>query len=49
MKIPGKQIAQIMQDELKEEVLKLKAKGKKLKLVDILIGEAADQVSFVKN
>ncbi|MEO6509044.1 MAG: bifunctional 5,10-methylenetetrahydrofolate dehydrogenase/5,10-methenyltetrahydrofolate cyclohydrolase [Patescibacteria group bacterium] len=48
MKIPGKEIAEQLQDELKLEVSKLSKKGKKLKLVDIVVGDAPDQVSFVK-
>jgi methylenetetrahydrofolate dehydrogenase (NADP+)/methenyltetrahydrofolate cyclohydrolase len=48
MKIPGKLIASELQKELKKEVMKLKKKGKKIKLVDILVGNAPDQVSFVK-
>lgn len=48
MKIPGKLIASELQKELKKEVMKLKKKGVKIKLVDILVGDAPDQVSFVK-
>ncbi len=48
MKLPGKQIAEALQVNLKQEVQILKKKGIPLKLVDILIGEADDQISFVK-
>ena len=48
MKLPGKKIAEVLQTELKLEVSKLTKKGHKPTLVDILIGNADDQISYVK-
>lgn len=45
MKISGKKLADLMKEELKKEVKKLK---KGLKLVTFLIGQSSDQLSFVK-
>lgn len=47
MKIPCKQIARVIETYLKEEVQKLKKKGKYPHLVTILVGESAEQLSFV--
>jgi len=47
MKIPCRDIARVIESNLKEEVLKLKRKGKNLQLVAILVGESAEQLSFV--
>jgi methylenetetrahydrofolate dehydrogenase (NADP+)/methenyltetrahydrofolate cyclohydrolase len=47
MKIPGRSIADAIKHELHEEVLKLKKQNVTPKLVTILIGDSAEQLSFV--
>lgn len=47
MKIPGKDIALVLQKELKAQVSKLKQKGKVPHLVTILVGHSPEQESFV--
>lgn len=47
MKIPCKVIAEDIEASLKKQVLELKEKGKKPHLVDILIGDSSEQLSFV--
>jgi len=48
MEISGKQITQWMKKELLKEVLKLKKRKKLLKVVAFMVGEATEQVSYVK-
>ncbi|NMB83838.1 bifunctional 5,10-methylenetetrahydrofolate dehydrogenase/5,10-methenyltetrahydrofolate cyclohydrolase [Candidatus Roizmanbacteria bacterium] len=48
MEISGKKIAELMQKELRKEVVKLKKKKKNLQLTTFLIGQSTDQLSFVK-
>lgn len=47
MEIPGNKIAGALEKLLKKEVTKLRKK-KPLKLVTILVGSSADQLSYVK-
>ncbi len=47
MQIPGKEIAESIESLLKKEVNSLKKRGKSIKLTTILVGQAADQLSFV--
>ncbi|MBI2641735.1 bifunctional 5,10-methylenetetrahydrofolate dehydrogenase/5,10-methenyltetrahydrofolate cyclohydrolase, partial [Candidatus Roizmanbacteria bacterium] len=48
MELPGKKIALMMQKLLKKEIKRLKKK-KKLKLTTFLVGDSADQRSFVRS
>ncbi len=48
MIIPGKQIAQVLEKELKKEVTALKKKKKAIKLVVFLVGTSPEQLSFVR-
>jgi methylenetetrahydrofolate dehydrogenase (NADP+) / methenyltetrahydrofolate cyclohydrolase len=48
MLIDGKKIAGILEKELAKEFRLLKNKGKKIKLVVILVGDSPEQLSFVK-
>jgi methylenetetrahydrofolate dehydrogenase (NADP+) / methenyltetrahydrofolate cyclohydrolase len=48
MKIPGQAIAREIEKALKQEVASLKKTGKVPHLVTFLIGESAEQLSFVK-
>lgn len=48
MHIDGKKIAEILRKELKKEFKKIKTRGRKYKLVAFLIGDSAEQLSFVK-
>jgi 5,10-methylene-tetrahydrofolate dehydrogenase/methenyl tetrahydrofolate cyclohydrolase len=47
MKIPCSEIATSLKSDLKKKVRDLKKKGVIPKLITILIGSAADQLSFV--
>lgn len=47
MKIPGRPIAKAIEKRLKKKVLALRKKGKSLCLVTILVGDSAEQLSFV--
>lgn len=49
MKVPGNDIAEVLQQQLKNEVKLLFAKGIPVKLTTILVGESAEQVSFVNS
>lgn len=48
MEIPCKQIAHIIEEQLKQEVVELTHKGKTPKLATILVGDAIEQISYVK-
>lgn len=48
MVIPGRSIARIIELRLKKEVQALKKKGKQPYLATILVGDSAEQLSFVK-
>lgn len=48
MLIDGKKIAEVLRKQLKKDFSKLKKRGKKAKLVTILIGQSPQQLSFVK-
>jgi len=48
MLIDGKKIAEILRKQLKKDFSKLRKRGKKAKLVTILIGQSPEQISFVK-
>ncbi len=48
MEISGKQITQRMKKELLKEVLKSKKRKKLLKLAAFMVGEASEQISYVK-
>lgn len=47
MLIPCKEIAQTIENNLRQEVSELKKKGKTPKLLAILVGESSEQLSFV--
>ncbi|NTU73579.1 bifunctional 5,10-methylenetetrahydrofolate dehydrogenase/5,10-methenyltetrahydrofolate cyclohydrolase [Candidatus Roizmanbacteria bacterium] len=46
MKIPGRLIGQTIEEKLKVEVSELTKRGRTPRLVDILIGESSEQLSF---
>src|SRR5437762_3350962 len=47
MKIPGKEIAEVIKDDLRKQAEQLSKKGKTPHLVTILVGDAPEQLSFV--
>ncbi|MBI1863559.1 hypothetical protein HYS00_05585, partial [Candidatus Microgenomates bacterium] len=48
MKVPVIDITRFIKDDLTQQVLELKKKDIKLKLVNILIGETPEQLAYVK-
>ncbi|MCL4374232.1 bifunctional 5,10-methylenetetrahydrofolate dehydrogenase/5,10-methenyltetrahydrofolate cyclohydrolase [Patescibacteria group bacterium] len=48
MQLPGKEIAQFFEDQLAKEVARLKHRRHPVKLLVFLIGQSAEQLSFVK-